>query len=133
MSEQRGIKFGAWDGTKMAELREVKYQVWDIEMKTMLTWEEVLDEVECEGIHLMLSMLRQDHYIMLQFTGLKDSKGVEVYYDDIYRDSRGYCRQVTEMTVAHWLIAEDKMNTPMESVEIIGNRFEHPELLEKAA
>jgi len=114
---------------------EIKFRAWDIESPAMLSYEECIDEWEC-GEFWFDALFRQDHYHCMMFTGFKDKNGKEVYYDDIYRDSFGPvgCNLlVTELTVAHWLIAEDKMNTPMERIEIIGNRWEHPELLGKAA
>lgn len=67
----------------------------------------------------------------VQFAGLTDKNGVEIYYDDIY-----LCgilkinRVVSKLTVAHWIIDMDKMNDPSSFVEVIGNIHQSPELLE---
>jgi len=68
-----------------------------------------------------------------RWTGLKDKNGKEIYYGDIVQDNWFVNMKcvVGEFWVCRKLIDINKMNTPMESVEIIGNKFENPELMEE--
>ena len=59
-------------------MREIKFRAWDIEMSHMIDWNEICDEEIWNVFH-------QDHYIAMQYTGLKDSRWVEIYEWDILK------------------------------------------------
>ena len=100
-------------------MRVIKFRAWDAHNKKM--WYPTVLGLGEDGI------LPEGY---CQYTGLKDKNGKEIYYDDIYMDHfMKWRRIVGEMTVAHWLIDEDKMNRPMQTIEVIGNIYENPELM----
>ncbi len=116
---KRIIKFRFWDGKKMYDWSWAKeYQIEHVFTPDMEVW----------GV--------------LQFTGLLDKNGKEIYEGDIIRTGKsGYLRVVewnTDRFNARWIIEtqeaihkENGLGMPLniELYEVIGNIYENPELL----
>ena len=73
-----------------------------------------------------------DNYIIMQYTGLKDSAGVEIYEGDILRwVSIVYPITVNEFHGYRFMYGKDELSKSYaEYGIIIGNIYENPELLE---
>lgn len=128
-------------------MREIKFRAWTTESK------EMLYDVGIEGIEVSIfdeesgdwqilgdreenSMLQ--HCILMQYTGLKDKNGKEIYEGDIvrwYPQRRKNHIDVVIKYLDYWARFDfgdwyelDFPNTDKESL-VIGNIYENPELL----
>ena len=130
-------------------MREIKFRAWDAVNKKII------------GPFQVGSSLSEIWPPQMQYTGLKDRTGKEIYEGDIVRYKWGYEENTIEGFEPQEEIAEvmwDDKDQPsdiypagkitgfrpfneydvdcdkfviMASVEVIGNRFENPELLKK--
>lgn len=133
--------------------RIIKFRAWDIRNKQMIHWNEILRSKE-----LLQSMFSNEHYItnppryfwsLMQFIGLYDCEGKEIYEGDIVElfDGSIYKGVVKFGTYNHknqggydWVVAHgfyiDNQGCIFEdngwnnSIKVIGNIFEHEQLLD---
>jgi len=119
------------------KMRQIKFRAWDKENKDMYEW-DILSQRS--NLLEAIEMDKKELWILMQYTGLKDSKGKEIYEGDVLREPhKGFePRQILEV---FW---DDEMNsfqsrsidkqhlyqTPLDNdFEVIGNIYENPELL----
>jgi uncharacterized phage protein (TIGR01671 family) len=116
--------------------RILKFRAWDKAKKEWITdWQDTIypESYGFDGGNL---------FDVMQFTGLHDKNGLEIYEGDVvgYTDEPNY---TVEWASAHsgyqWCLVDAKGERSdyyggidAEYVEVIGNRFEHPDLLEKS-
>jgi uncharacterized phage protein (TIGR01671 family) len=109
--------------------RVIKFRAWSDIDKTM-----------CDNgfvKHRLSALLSIKNYHVMQFTGLHDKNGAEIYEGDIVQDHIG-------AGVVEWHSAAFKVNYrdgwakwfydytlkgELESIEVIGNIYQNPELL----
>ena len=123
-------------------MREIKFRVWDKESKEMLSdvslWNDDFTSYLNEHIEYL-----QDKCELMQYTGLKDKNGIEIYEGDIVKIGIdfGYGTQplVGEVLfdkcsfVYRHKSQGDLSLFGIDSndwCEVIGNIYENPELLE---
>lgn len=75
-----------------------------------------------------------DDFTVMQFTGLQDKNGKEIYEGDIFQDEEDSVYNAVEWdefhcgwTTSQWFIGKDMHE--LERMEIIGNIYENPNLL----
>ncbi|USG65183.1 YopX family protein [Brevibacillus ruminantium] len=116
--------------------REIKFQVWDQDTRKMWTWEDII-EAESAMFITLLEFLQQDQFIKRQFTGLRDKNGKEIYEGDIALiygdrcvieyDSKSASYVARTKIDSYWALDEETFKL---GVEVIGNIYENPDLLE---
>lgn len=124
--------------------REIKFRAWNKKDKVMVDvaalnfgpsgfWSLIEDAYDAE---LQLA----DSYELMQYTGLKDKNGREIYEGDVLdiglrnQDGKPIIAPVSYETYAAGYVLDNGGNGIWQRLtkecEVIGNTFENPELLE---
>lgn len=141
-------------------MREIKFRAWDKEDKKLWKVVSITESVwgDCEEAHIRVCELHENpskketdvrmsvEYELMQYTGLKDKNGKEIFEGDILKTSsvsgKGYIITTIEWSEFSW--KEKLIYSPIHQFyeyfdfsdetgvdsEVIGNIYENPELLE---
>ena len=113
--------------------REIKFRAWEKNLKEMI----LVEEIDFNSLMINQSTAWRfiDEVELMQYTGLKDKNGIEIYEDDLVAEEHGRiyrvvfkgdcwrCEPISRGSKNRWL---------SNYLEIIGNIYENPELLERS-
>lgn len=119
----------------MVNMRDIRFRAWDKLDKKFVKY----TIMTVEGL---LGVSRPENYELMQYTGLKDKNGKEIYEGDILLvDGHRYCEVIWHKHIAGFdtryikgasnrILFEALENNQIETrCEVIGNIYENPELL----
>ena len=126
----------------MKMTREIKFRAWNTgkRMKTgMYSWEEMketlMHEIRPEK-SLFAPFIQSEQFkenpwiVLMQYTGLKDKNGKEIYEGDVVRHTQlEYVGEIVWPRYVETSAGEDYKEMQNDYLEIIGNIYENPELL----
>ena len=123
-------------------MREIKFRALDIDNNVILNDVITIDK---SGMYSYYDVLKMNN--LMQYTGLTDKNGVEIYEGDIvkyvlwgneyeiwteyridfikFKDGEFYPRPISNMCEDGWY------SDGLKDFEVIGNIYENPELLEQ--
>ena len=139
-------------------MREIKFRAWDEETNEMVSWEDDINVTDreidiknkCVMVHVYNSSPNEPDYtieshnaILMQYTGLKDKNGKEIYEGDIVkRTEKTNCCNKEKLLGLFEVVFEGysflaKNNhyhflgwAGDDEREVIGNIHDNPELME---
>lgn len=121
-------------------MRPIKFRLWDKTVNKMIFDFLLNPDGEAHDYDRDGWYPWDTDYILMQYTGLKDKNGVEIYEGDIVIHNLWHDR--TETRIVEWnnegtgydpfaFWSGGMCPTLPDMIEVIGNVWEHPELLEK--
>ena len=110
-------------------MRDIKFRAWDKLKKRIITSIELKD-------YTMDWFEYNGDLTFMQFTGLLDKNGKEIYEGDIVKIGKDLIEEVKWITGEKWLAKECPVigwvnfsNIYTQPIEVIGNIYENSELL----
>lgn len=117
-------------------MREIKFRAWD---GNKMTYADMASLVRPNGLDFRLAV--HNEAVIMQFTGLKDKNGVEIWEGDVYEffgytvedglQKRRLIREVVKPGDIESLWRVYCLMS-MNNLEVLGNVWEHPHLLKES-
>ena len=114
-------------------MRYIKFRVWN-GIEEVLSDVFELSDLITANLNNTFPSYDPSEYIIMQYTGLEDKNGVEIYEGDVV-DWLGDKFKIIIYCATAWCVTETSQQSLYEiddtEIEIIGNIYENPELLPK--
>lgn len=121
-------------------MRRIEFRVWDVDEKEWYNNEKIPYQlIDNEGVFCWADDYEWNRYpgevLIVQYTGLKDRNGTEIYEGDIIWDAHAEIHgKVTfdeGMFCVEWATHIEQLFEVVSDyyAEVMGNIYEHPELL----
>ena len=116
-----------------------KFRAWDKGLEFMMPVESI--DFECGMINVNAAWRTFEEIELMQSTGLKDKNGVEIFEGDVLTSNVQPCKMVNPIKDGYGVVRFENgmfklgaisLVTFISKMEVIGNIYENPELLEKA-
>ena len=141
--------------------REIKFRAWDKDKEKMLSWKQIIHNTSNNLFGGLFELFRRlERFKALQFTGLKDKNGKEIYEGDIvniaeisscacckikdreigivcFKEFTFYDGEYTHTVIGYCVDYGDvdgdckEINSDCYIIEVIGNIYENKKLLNK--
>lgn len=119
-------------------MREIKFRAWSPSDKRMVPYEDMLlYDHGTEPVSFVMNLRGEPYdYRYMQYTGLTDKNGKEIYEGDIVRltldNQNGVIKYKDAMFYVEWEF-DTALNGITGGLEVIGNIYSNPELLKTEA
>lgn len=115
-------------------MREIKFRIWNKKKNewhlrdiNLLGETIVLGEILLSEKDEPMKLIDMNDLIVMQFTGLKDKNGKEIYEGDIYQT---FIEGNRPIFIVEFINGGFSVAGLLEDIEVIGNIYENPDLLE---